>query len=152
MNASLRRRMPIVAVVCALGLALFPMPDAVGGGTPTVIASGLRNPRGLAGTDAADFFVVEAGKGGTAKCGEGPVGQMCSGRTGRITHVLDGALDPLTRLSSIALEDGSTAFGPHDMAVTDGGNGLRHDRPRRSPRDQRSVREGRSDARHPPPG
>lgn len=65
--------------------------------------------------------MAEAGKGGNGPCGEGPVGQMCAGRTGRVTHVQDGALDPLTRLSSIALEDGSTAFGPHDVAVTQGG-------------------------------
>jgi len=122
-HRSLRRRLPIVAIACALGLALLPMPEAVGGVAPTVtvIASGLRNPRGLAGTDAADFFVAEAGKGGGGRCGAGPVGEMCVGRTGRVTHVQDGALDPLTRLSSIALEDGSTAFGPHDAAVTEGG-------------------------------
>ena len=121
MDARIRRRLPIVFISCAIGLALFPMPSAVGGGAPTTVASGLRSPRGLAGTDPADFFVAEAGKGGDGPCGPGPLGRMCAGKTGSLTHVQDGALDRLTRLSSIALEDRSTAFGPHDVAVT--GNG-----------------------------
>ena len=122
MDASrLRRRLPIVAIACALGFALFPMPVAAGGVGPTTVASGLRSPRGLSGTDPTDFFVAEAGKGGNGPCGPGPVGRMCAGKTGSLTHVQDGALDRLTRLSSIALEDGSTAFGPHDVTVK--GNG-----------------------------
>jgi hypothetical protein len=117
------RRVPAVALVCMLGLALLPMPSAVGGVGPTVtvVASGLRSPRGLAGNVATKFFVAEAGKGGTRKCGEGPLGEMCAARTGRITHVQAGVLDPLARLSSLALPDGSFAFGPHDVAVAEGG-------------------------------
>jgi hypothetical protein len=117
------RRVPVVTITIMLGLALLPMPAAVGGVAPTVtvVASGLRNPRGLAGDDAATFFVAEAGKGGTRRCGEGPLGEMCAARTGRITHVQAGALDPLVRLSSLALPDGSSAFGPHDVAVAQGG-------------------------------
>jgi hypothetical protein len=121
MNASLRRRLPIVIIACAMGLTLFPLPSAIGGVGPTTIVSGLRSPRGLFGTDPADFFVAEAGKGGDGPCGPGPLGRMCAGKTGSLTHVQEGALDRLTKLSSIALEDHSTAFGPHD--VTMAGNG-----------------------------
>lgn len=119
----LNRRLPIVAIACALSLALLPMPAAVGGVAPTVtvIASGLRNPRGLAATDAQSFFIAEAGKGGDVRCGAGPLGKMCVGRTGRVTHVEAGALDRLARLSSIALADGSSAFGAHDVAVSENG-------------------------------
>jgi hypothetical protein len=122
-RAALRFRLPIVAFTCALGLALLPMPAAVGGVAPTVtvVASGLNNPRGLAATDAQSFFIAEAGKGGSVRCGPGPLGKMCVGRTGRLTHVDAGTLDRLVRLSSIALPDGSQAFGPHDVAVSESG-------------------------------
>ena len=61
------------------------------------------------------------GRGAMAQCGQGPFGRMCAGKTGSLTHVQDGALDRLTKLSSIALEDHSTAFGPHDVTVADNG-------------------------------
>ena len=121
MSASVRRRLPVVIIACAMSLALFPLPAAIGGVGPTTIVSGLSSPRGLFGTDPADFFVAEAGKGGDGPCGPGPLGRMCAGKTGSLTHVQDGALDRLTQLSSIALKDHSTAFGPHDVAVADNG-------------------------------
>jgi len=121
MNARLRRRLPIVVIASAMGLALFPLPSAAGGGGPTIIVSGLRSPRGLFGTDPADFYVAEAGKGGDGPCGQGPLGRMCAGKTGSLTHVQEGALDRLTRLSSIALKDQSTAFGPADVVVKNNG-------------------------------
>lgn len=116
------RRLPIVVIVWMLGLALY-MPPAVGGtpGTVTVVASGLSSPRGLA-LDAGDAFVVaEAGRGGSRGCGDTPLGEMCVGRSGRLTLVDAGALDRLARLSSIARPDGSEAFGAHDVAVSGGG-------------------------------
>jgi hypothetical protein len=122
-RSTLRYRLPIVAFACAFGLAVLPMPAAIGGVVPTVtvIASGLNNPRGLSATDAQSFFVAEAGKGGSGRCGPGPLGKMCAGRTGRVTHIEAGVLDRLVRLSSIALPDGTQAFGPHDVAASDNG-------------------------------
>jgi sugar lactone lactonase YvrE len=108
-------------MVWMLGLAVFPLPLAVGGGGPTVVASGLLSPRGLALGANGSFFVAEAGKGGARPCGVGPLGEMCVGRTGHLTQVSAGELDRLVRLSSIALADGSTAFGPHDVALSEDG-------------------------------
>jgi hypothetical protein len=115
------RRLPVVVILSVLGLAMLPLPAAVGGAGPTVVASGLLSPRGLAIGGGGSFFVAEAGKGGSSPCGEGPLGTMCVGRTGRLTHVKEGELDRFVRLSSIALEDGSSAFGPHDVALTEDG-------------------------------
>jgi len=115
------RRFPVVVFLSILGLAVLPLPAAVGGAGPTVVASGLLSPRGLAIGAEGSFFVVEAGKGGARPCGVGPLGEMCVGRTGHLTHVSAGTLDRLIRLSSIALEDGSTAFGPHDVALSEAG-------------------------------
>lgn len=111
------RRLPLVVILLVLGLAVLPLPAAVGGTGPTVVASGLRSPRGLAIGAGGSFFVAEAGKGGASPCGAGPLGDMCVGRTGRLTEVTAGELDHLVRLSSIALPDGSRAFGPHDVAL-----------------------------------
>jgi hypothetical protein len=116
------RRLPIVVFVWMLGLALA-MPSALGGvpGTVTVVASGFSSPRGLA-LDAGDAFVVaEAGRGGSRRCGDTPVGEMCVGRSGRLTLVEAGDRERLARLSSIARPDGSEAFGTHDVAVSEGG-------------------------------
>ena len=117
----LTRRAPIVLIAWMLGLAALPLPLAVGGTGPTVVASGLLSPRGLALGAHGSFFVAEAGKGGARPCGEGPLGEMCVGRTGHLTRVSAGVVDRLVRLSSLALEDGSSAFGPHDVALSEDG-------------------------------
>jgi hypothetical protein len=105
-------------------LALLVFPAAAGGAshqTVTVVARHLNSPRGLVLLGDGSFLEAEAGKGGSGPCGEGPLGNMCVGRTGAATHIVAGHLDRLARPSSIALPDGSFAFGPADIAP--GGHG-----------------------------
>ena len=87
-----------------------------------LVTSGLESPRGLDFVSGHAFLVAEAGKGGAGPCAPGPLGRMCVGRTGHITWVAHGARDRLVRLSSIALKDGSFAFGPHDVARASNGD------------------------------
>jgi hypothetical protein len=115
------RRLAAVAIVGALALVPLIPAGAASGPQVTSLVSGLNSPRGLValGSDAA--VVAEAGKGGSGPCGPGPLGQMCVGKTGAVTLAAAGQLNRLAHLSSIALEDGSFAFGPHDVAL--GGDG-----------------------------
>ena len=117
------RRLSHFAMVGAISLALVP-PASAGGDSDkkaTVIASGLNNPRGLVWTRGRSFFLAEAGTGGSGPCQPGPFGQTCVGLTGAVTHVRSGGVHQLVHLPSIALADGSFAFGTHDVAVGDDG-------------------------------
>jgi hypothetical protein len=135
-RSSIRRSSFVVAVV-AIALVL-PVASASAKAVPVkVVASGLLSPRGLDFVSGHAFVVAEAGMGGAGPCGAGPLGRTCVGRTGRLTQVAHGARDRLVRLSSIALEDGSFAFGPHDVSVGGSGNlfatvGLAGDEPYRN--------------------
>jgi hypothetical protein len=89
----------------------------------TVIAEGLKNPRGIAfGPDHA-LYVAEAGRGGDGPCAEHPaLGNACVGRTGSITRLWRGDQERVVRgLPSIGVEGGE-ALGPHDVAPLGGGN------------------------------
>lgn len=107
--------------VVALAIVAMVMPVTSVSAKTLVLASGLYSPRGLDVVAGHSFLVAEAGKGGTGPCAPGPLGRMCVGRTGHLTWIAHGTRDRLVRLSSIALKDGSFAFGPHDVARA--GNG-----------------------------
>ncbi len=102
--------------VVALVIVMMALPVTSVSAKTRLVASGLDSPRGLDLVAGHAFLVAEAGKGGTGPCAPGPLGRMCVGRTGHITWVAHGTRDRLVRLSSIALEDGTFAFGTHDVA------------------------------------
>ena len=114
-----RRFHPLFLVVLAASVLSLPAvtPAAASGTAPgvTVVASNLNSPRGLIWVRKGGFLVAEAGKGGSGPCGPGPLGAMCVGRSGAVTRVVDGTLSRLVHLPSIALPDGSFAFGTHDV-------------------------------------
>ena len=102
-------------------------PDEAPPGPPlpanaTPVGMGLDNPRGLTiGPDGA-LYVAEAGSAGDGPCIIGPEGDTeCYGFTGAVTRIADGGQERvITGLRSRALEDGSQATGPHDLAFQDG--------------------------------
>lgn len=93
--------------------------------TTTVIASGLDNPRNLTfGPDGA-LYVTEAGAGGDGVAVPAPeIGTVFNyGETGAITRIQDGEQERiLTELPSLALEDGSQAFGPQGIGFDENGD------------------------------
>ena len=109
----------LLPAAAALVMGLLPAPAAAGSRaaapTVSVVASGLNSPRGLA-SRRGSLLVAEAGKGGSGPCGPGALGRVCLGLTGAVTQVVDGGVVRLVDLPSLALRDGSFAFGPHDVA------------------------------------
>lgn len=82
-----------------------------------VVAGGLDNARGLAWGPNRALYIVEAGKGGSGPCADGPEGEACYGATGAITRVIGGVQQRVrTSLPSSAAPDGSNAGGPHGIA------------------------------------
>jgi hypothetical protein len=106
----------LLTTLMALSLA-----SAASAQAPTVMASGLDNPRGLAfGPDGA-IYVAEAGRGGTGTlCLPNPTGPgtRCYGASGAITRVVSPGVHGrvLTGLPSLAGPTGGGATGPHDIA------------------------------------
>ena len=125
MRARRTRFHPLLLVVAGtLSIALLLPPAAASGEVRArTVASGLNNPRGIFLGSGRSYFVAEAGAGGSGPCQPGPFGTTCVGLTGAVTHVTNGSLDRLVRLPSIATTDGSFAFGPHDVAKDDEGDG-----------------------------
>jgi hypothetical protein len=120
--AASRTRLRGLSLAAMAGLVslLVSSPAAAGGASSpvvTVVASGMNSPRGLEIVGRGSFLVAEAGKGGSGPCGEGPEGEVCVGRSGAVTHVLNGVRHPLVDLPSLAPLDGSGAFGPHDVGM-----------------------------------
>jgi sugar lactone lactonase YvrE len=115
---------PFLVVLAASAFSLPAVTPAAAGTTVpsvTVVASNLNSPRGLIWAGGGGFVVAEAGKGGSGPCGPGPLGTMCVGRSGAVTGIVDGTLSRLVHLPSIALPDGSFAFGTHDVGSLGGG-------------------------------
>jgi hypothetical protein len=87
--------------------------------TPTVVMSGLDNPRGLAFAPNGALYVAEAGRGGSGPCVVNPgTGETrCFGKTGAITRLWKGQQSRVAEgLESHAMPDGSSASGPNDIS------------------------------------
>ena len=123
MTARRFRLQPLLTMVAGtLSIALLlPPASASGDVRARIVASGLNNPRGIFLVTGRSYFVAEGGAGGSGPCQPGPFGTTCVGQTGAVTHVQNGSLDRLVNLPSIASQDGSFAFGPHDVAMGDEG-------------------------------
>jgi sugar lactone lactonase YvrE len=89
-----------------------------GAQTPTVVMSGLDNPRGLAFAPNGALYVTEAGRGGSGPCALNGAGeQRCYGTSGAITRLWKGQQSRVAEgLESHALPDGSSASGPNDIS------------------------------------
>ncbi len=115
-----RRLATLAATAAATALAttfLAPPASAV---EWDVVASSLDNPRQLS-FSGDTLYVAEAGAGGSGPCVAGPEGDVCLGLTGAVTRVRNGVQRRvLTRLPSLAAEDGSSALGPADVRVLRG--------------------------------
>jgi hypothetical protein len=85
---------------------------------PTVVMSGLDNPRGLAFAPNGALYVAEAGRGGSGPCAvNGANENRCYGTTGAITRLWRGEQSRVAQsLPSHALPDGSSASGPNDIS------------------------------------
>jgi hypothetical protein len=86
---------------------------------PTVVMSGLDNPRGLAFAPNGALYVTEAGRGGSGPCVVNPgTGETrCFGKTGAITRLWKGQQSRVAEgLESHAMPDGSSASGPNDIS------------------------------------
>lgn len=111
-------------IVAALfAVTVFAIAAAAASAAPTVIASGLDNPRGLAFGADGTLYVAEAGRGGSGPCfTNSEPNYVCFGTTGAITQVRDGAQSRLvTGLPSLAVAGGGGATGPNDVSLL--GNG-----------------------------
>jgi hypothetical protein len=111
------------AVACAAGaIPLATASPAAALSGPTVVASGLDNPRGMALAPDGSLLVAEAGRGGPGPCVPGPEeDEVCFGLSGAITRISGGSQSRVADgLPSLAAPDGSSALGPEDIAIDDG--------------------------------
>ena len=129
-----------VAVVCLLLFSAAARPQ----GTPTVVASGLLNPRGLAFSPEGVLYVAEAGLGGSLSTTSDqcmqvppPVGPYTGGFTSRVsmiardgtrTTVVDGLPSDRTNPISGGFLSGAAdvAFIGNRMYVVTSGGGCSH--------------------------
>ena len=129
---SMSLRLLVLAAVSA-AFAIFL--GAPAGAQPTVVMSGLDNPRGLTfgpaceddddeEGDAAALYVAEAGTGGTGNCAIVRGLSQCVGATGAVSRYWQGAQERVvTGLPSYAPANGASATGPHDVSFTNCGHG-----------------------------
>lgn len=121
MRTSLRSLITVAAgLLLAAGTLAGPSP-AQAETQPTVVASGLNNPRMLTFNSRGELFVAEAGTGGTGPCLANPEGgpDVCLGLTGSVTKIANGRqIRVLTKLPSLAGPGGAAAIGPTDLAIT----------------------------------
>jgi hypothetical protein len=85
---------------------------------PTVVMTGLDNPRGLAFAPNGALWVTEAGRGGPGPCAPNGAGESrCYGNTGAVTQLWKGRQSRVAQgMPSHALPDGSTAGGPNGIS------------------------------------
>ena len=114
-----RRVVPLAAAAAAM-LALAIATPGSAQSTSQVVASGLDNPRHLTFSADGELYVVEAGRGGSVRCGvdHPALGPSCFGFSGAVTRVRDTGAEQrvVTGLPSIAGE--TEALGPSDIAFT----------------------------------
>ena len=107
-----------VASIALIGLGSLGGAASAVAQAPTVVMSGLDNPRGLAFSPNGALYVTEAGRGGAGPCETNGAGETrCFGRTGAITRLWMGRQSRVAAgLESHALPDGSSASGPNDIS------------------------------------
>jgi hypothetical protein len=114
-STRLSRRASSIASLLAAGmLASSALAQA-----PTVVMSGLDNPRGLAFAPNGALYVTEAGRGGSGPCVVNPGSgeERCFGKTGAVTRLWKGQQSRVVEgLESHAMPDGSSASGPNDIS------------------------------------
>lgn len=125
------KRRTVLALAAALGLGGALVPGTASAVGPTVVVSGLNNPRQLAWDDHGRLLVAEAGRGTLdpkpGSCLQGPEGEVCVGVTGSISRVSDPAHTKnaaprrvVTGLISAATRDGGQATGPDGVTFQNG--------------------------------
>ena len=119
-------------------LASDPSAVALVTGLPTVVMSGLDNPRGLAFGPEGGLYVAEAGRGGAGPCLVMAGGSFCYGPTGAVTRLRHGVQERVaTGLPSLVGPNGAAQAGPNDIAFLGLGGahltiGLQNDPTRRA--------------------
>lgn len=118
MNLSRISMLAAIALSMAAGAGAQPSP------VPTVVMSGLDNPRGLAfaatGHDPA-LYVAEAGRGGTGPCLTIRGQVQCVGLTGAVSRYFRGTQERVVSgLPSYAPASGAGATGPEDVSFDHG--------------------------------
>jgi hypothetical protein len=115
-----------VFAVALAAVAVAAMSAASAAAAPTVVATGLDNPRGLTFGADGTLYVAEAGRGGSGPCFvNSEPNLVCLGATGAITQVRQGTQTRIaTGLPSLAGAGGGGATGPNDVSVL--GNGGVH--------------------------
>jgi hypothetical protein len=122
------RRIVMVAALAAVGIfgSLLGTAGATSSG-PTVVMSGLDNPRGLAVSGRGEgwrLYVAEAGEGGAGPCvstGDPARPVVCYGPTGAITVLRRGEQRRIVSgMPSNAVAGGADASGPHDISLRGG--------------------------------
>ena len=108
-----------VASITLIGLGSLAAVGSAVAQAPTVVMSGLDNPRGLAFSPNGALYVAEAGRGGPGPCvlNPGTGESRCFGKTGAISRLWMGRQSRVAEgLESHALPDGSSASGPNDIS------------------------------------
>lgn len=108
-----------VASISWIGIGCLAVAGSAGAQAPTVVMSGLDNPRGLAFSPNGALYVTEAGRGGPRPCvvNAGSGEERCFGKTGAITRLWMGKQSRVAKgLESHAMPDGSSASGPNDIS------------------------------------
>lgn len=107
------------ASIAACSMACLTLAGPAVAQAPTLVMSGLDNPRGLAFAPNGALYVTEAGRGGNGNCVVNPgTGETrCFGKTGAITRLWKGQQSRIVEgLESHAMPDGSSASGPNDIS------------------------------------
>jgi sugar lactone lactonase YvrE len=102
-----------------VGMASLTLSGLAVAQAPTVVMTGLDNPRGLAFAPNGALYVTEAGRGGSGPCVVQPgTGETrCFGNTGAITRLWQDQQSRVVEgLESHAQPDGSSASGPNDIS------------------------------------
>jgi hypothetical protein len=115
-----RRSLPaktLLATVAVCASVLCVLAASASAATPTVVMSGLDNPRGLAFGAEGALYVAEAGRGGSGPCAvlRGTI-QSCYGATGAVSRLWRGEQERIATGLPSTVRAGEVT-GPHDIAM-----------------------------------
>ncbi|WP_207555994.1 ScyD/ScyE family protein [Intrasporangium flavum] len=112
-----RRRIAAAAATVAVAAGLWGgAPAGADTDGPTVVATGLNNPRQLAFSPGGQLYVAEAGLGGSGPCQVGELGEVCFGLTGSVAKV--GRTGVTRVVQGLPSAGGSDVIGPSDIVFT----------------------------------